>query len=420
MSPVLFPIDQPLDATVMRARLQRYAHAIHAVHVWREPSADARFRILAKANIGTQGMPTHAGSKALQELHLPDAHCVHLLRKADCDVFGKTTMTELAGFVTTAKSNLGYSHLGGFPQNPHGNFPPQGSSSGSAVAVAAGLCDAALGTETRGSLMMPGLACAVVAYKPSRGLISRSRIIPISHHFDTPGVIARNVSDAQCIAEMMTGLDPEDPITQFCRQRQVNHRRRQTKSGRLRLAFLGSQDMISTLPSWFCQTFDVVPVSEKETDFDYKLITSLDIRNDMDDLLGHYAAPPTPSSFAQLYEFYRAHPDTHPFGMNRLDDAAHFEMLPRDEIDAIAEKNIWRARALIADLIEDSETDAVITTSFVDWWSISGAPSITVPMGNEISNKPIGLMVGTAFGEDATLIDVAKTIESHRRENNPL
>ena len=122
-------------------------------------------------------------------------------------------MTELANFVTTARPNSGYSQLGGFPVNPWGDCLPGGSSAGSAVAVAAGLCDAALGTETKGSLMVPSLANGVWAYKPTRGLISRSGIVPISRHFDTPGVLARDLTTAVSVAAAMRGEDPEDDAT---------------------------------------------------------------------------------------------------------------------------------------------------------------------------------------------------------------
>ena len=213
MSSALFPLNGILTPEIMNDRLLRHASELNAVEVWRRPAEDARHRILAKANIGTSEFPTDAGSKALRNLMLPDAPCVSLLRKAGCDLFGKTSMTELAGFLTTRNSHLGYSHMGGFPKNPHGDFPPRGSSSGSAVAVAAGLCDAALGTETRGSLMLPGIACGVVAYKPTRGLISRTRIVPISHHFDAPGVMARSVDVAASVAGLMMAEDPEDPAT---------------------------------------------------------------------------------------------------------------------------------------------------------------------------------------------------------------
>lgn len=288
MSSAFFPLDAVLTPDVMNERLNRYAKELHAVEVWRKPAEDARYRILAKANIGTSEFPTDAGAEALRNLMLPDAPCVNLLRKVGCDVFGKTAMTELAGFLTTQNSHLGYSHMGGFPKNPHGDFAPRGSSSGSAVAVAAGLCDAALGTETRGSLMLPGIANGVVSYKPTRGLISRTRIVSISHHFDAPGVIARSVDAAATVAQLMMGEDPEDPETLRVGRLMgvVSEAGKSVTEGRrLRLAVLGGEEAVAFLLKWLHEAADLIPAPLDEPDFNYKLITSLDIRNDMDDLL---------------------------------------------------------------------------------------------------------------------------------------
>lgn len=417
MSSALFPLDAVLTPDVMNERLNRYAKELHAVEVWRKPAEDARYRILAKANIGTSEFPTDAGAEVLRNLMLPDAPCVSLLRKAGCDVFGKTAMTELAGFLTTQNSHLGYSHMGGFPKNPHGDFAPRGSSSGSAVAVAAGLCDAALGTETRGSLMLPGIANGVVSYKPTRGLISRTRVVPISHHFDAPGVIARSVDAAATVAQLMMGEDPEDPETLRVGRLMgvVSEAGKSVTEGRrLRLAVLGGEEAVASLLKWLHEAADLIPAPLEEPDFNYKLITSLDIRNDMDDLLGRYAGVETPHSFAELCEYYRRHPAARPFGMDRLDDALAMTMLPRDEIDRIAAESIGRAKARIDELLVQTQADAMASTSFVDWWSISGAPSMTVPIGKEKSGKPVGLLLGTSFGDDAGLIKAARTVEAAR------
>lgn len=414
MRSLLFPLDHRLTPELMTDRLSSFSTVLHAVDIWRKPAFDARYRILAKANIGTTEFPANAGSEALHKLKLPDAPCVTRLRREGCDIFGKTTMTELAGFVTTAKPNLGYSHLGGFPKNPHGDFPPGGSSSGSAVAVAAGLCDAALGTETRGSLMKPGLACGVVSYKPTRGLISRTCIVPISHHFDAPGVIARSVADVATIAGLMMGEDPRDPATLTVDRVIRRVGRLESVGQRLRLAVLGGEDAAASLPQWLRDAADLIPVTRVEMDFSYKLITSLDIRNDMDDLLGQYGGGETPSSFSELYEYYRSHPETHPYGMDRLDDAMKMVMLPKDEIDRIADESIGRANQLIDGLLEKTQADAVVSATFVDWWSISGAPSITVPIAKTVSGQPVVLMLGASFGKDDALIEVAKRIETAR------
>ncbi|MGN1209710.1 MAG: amidase family protein [Duodenibacillus sp.] len=412
----VFPLDAPLAPDVMLERLRSLAHRLRATNVWRIPTRDARFRILAKANIGTGTFPAHAGSLALADLLLPEAHCVRLLRAAGCDVFGTTTMTELAGFVTTRASEFGYSHLGGLPQNPHGPFPTRGSSAGSAAAVAAGLCDAALGTETRGSLMLPGLACGVVAYKPSRGFLSRSRIVPISSHFDAPGVLARSVATARTVASLMVGEDSEDPVTRVCRDVSLKPEMSAPMTERPRLAFLGSGRAIDALPAWLRRAADFVPVDYTEEDFGYKPITSLDIRLDMDVLLERYGSETTPRSFAQLHRFYREHPETHPFGMDRLDDAAAMTMVPRDALERLAQQSIARASEMILEVMEKTQADAVAADGFaVDWWSISGAPSVTVPIGKCASGRPTGLMMGSRFADDDRVLSIAQTLEDARR-----
>ncbi|HTT78212.1 MAG TPA: amidase family protein, partial [Stellaceae bacterium] len=90
---------------------------------------------------------------------------------------------------------------------------PGGSSSGSAVAVAAGLCAAAIGTETSGSLLSPASQNGVVTVKPTVGLISRAGILPIAHSQDTAGPLTRSVRDAAILLNVLAAPDPADPAT---------------------------------------------------------------------------------------------------------------------------------------------------------------------------------------------------------------
>jgi amidase len=90
---------------------------------------------------------------------------------------------------------------------------PCGSSSGSAVAVAANLCAVAVGTETDGSIVSPASANGIVGIKPTVGLVSRTGVIPISHSQDTAGPMARTVADAALLLAALAGRDPEDPTT---------------------------------------------------------------------------------------------------------------------------------------------------------------------------------------------------------------
>ncbi len=125
--------------------------------------------VLVKDNIAADGMPTTAGSPALAEAEHDEAFCVQKLRDAGAVILGKANLSEWANFRST-HSTSGWSTLGGQAANPHAlDRNPSGSSSGSAVAVAAGLAPVAVGTETDGSIVCPASACGIVGIKPTRG-----------------------------------------------------------------------------------------------------------------------------------------------------------------------------------------------------------------------------------------------------------
>ncbi len=171
--------------------------------------------LLIKDNIDTaDSMTTTAGSLALEGSHAPrDAFLVERLRAAGAILLGKTNLSEWANF-RSSHSVSGWSSRGGQTRNPYAlDRNPCGSSSGSAVAVAANLCAAAVGTETDGSIICPSHTNGIVGIKPTLGLVSRSGVIPIAHSQDTAGPMARTVADAAALLSALTGVDPRDPDT---------------------------------------------------------------------------------------------------------------------------------------------------------------------------------------------------------------
>ncbi|MEW6753374.1 MAG: amidase [Candidatus Latescibacterota bacterium] len=171
--------------------------------------------VLVKDNIDTADrMATTAGSLALEGPPPGrDAFVVEQLRRAGALVLGKTNLSEWANFRST-RSTSGWSSRGGQTRNPYAlDRSPCGSSSGSAVAAAASLCAAAVGTETDGSIICPASCTSVVGIKPTVGLVSRAGIVPIAHSQDTAGPMARTVADAALLLGGMTGADPRDPVT---------------------------------------------------------------------------------------------------------------------------------------------------------------------------------------------------------------
>ena len=168
--------------------------------------------VLLKDNISTgDQMHTTAGAKVLEHFRAgADSFIAQKLRAAGALILGKTNLSEWANFMTSTSAN-GFSVLGGQVRNPYGKFDVSGSSSGSAVAVSAGLVPLAVGTETCGSLIAPGAANSLAVLKPTLGLVSRRGIIPITAVTDTAGPMARSVADLALLLQAMAGPDPEDP-----------------------------------------------------------------------------------------------------------------------------------------------------------------------------------------------------------------
>ena len=171
--------------------------------------------IVIKDNIDTADrMHTTAGSLALEHSIAPrDSFVVQRLRAAGCVLLGKSNMSEWANF-RSVHSTSGWSGRGGLTRNPYAlDRNASGSSSGSAVAVAANLCAAAVGTETDGSIVSPASICGIVGLKPTVGLLSRSGIIPLSRSQDAAGPMARCVADVAALLGAMTGADERDLAT---------------------------------------------------------------------------------------------------------------------------------------------------------------------------------------------------------------
>jgi amidase len=171
--------------------------------------------VLLKDNLDTgDRMLTTAGSLALIGAPaLQDSSVAARLRAAGAVILGKTNLSEWANIRST-RSVSGWSARGGLTKNPYAlDRNTSGSSSGSAAAVAASLCAAAIGTETDGSIVSPASLCGVVGLKPTVGLVSRAGIVPIAHTQDTAGPMTRSVADAAILLGALAGVDPRDPAT---------------------------------------------------------------------------------------------------------------------------------------------------------------------------------------------------------------
>jgi amidase len=171
--------------------------------------------VLLKDNIATKDkQQSTAGSLAMVGSAVPrDAFLADKLRAAGAVILGKSNLSEWANF-RSSHSSSGWSGRGGQCRNPYVlDRTPSGSSSGSAVAVAANLCAVAVGSETDGSIVSPSSCNSIVGIKPTLGLISRAGVIPIAHSQDTAGPMGRTVADAATLLGAMVGVDARDPAT---------------------------------------------------------------------------------------------------------------------------------------------------------------------------------------------------------------
>jgi aspartyl-tRNA(Asn)/glutamyl-tRNA(Gln) amidotransferase subunit A len=162
--------------------------------------------IAVKDLFATRGVLTTAGSKVFANL-VPeyDSTTVERLEKAGAVMLGKLNMHELAYGITSANPHFGAVRN---PWNPE--HSPGGSSGGSAVAVAANIVYAAMGTDTGGSIRIPAAFCGTVGLKPTYGRVSRHGVLPLAYSLDHVGPLTRSVYDAALMLNAIAGFDARD------------------------------------------------------------------------------------------------------------------------------------------------------------------------------------------------------------------
>ena len=166
--------------------------------------------VAVKDLVDVRGTVTTAGGRMLAQVPAAeDAPLVRRMREFGCVVIGKANLHEWAFGVTSSNPHYGAVRN---PRDPE--RIPGGSSGGSAAAVAAGMCDWAVGSDTGGSIRIPAALCGVVGFKPTIGRVDTSAVFPLSHSLDTVGPLAPDVRSAARALEMMselTGLVPPAP-----------------------------------------------------------------------------------------------------------------------------------------------------------------------------------------------------------------
>jgi amidase len=435
-------------------RAAEMANALDAARRPREPAAPLDgIPILIKDNIDVDdGLATTAGSLALKDnVTGRDAPVAARLRAAGAILLGKANLSEWANFRSSG-SVSGWSGVGGQTRNAHDPLRnPCGSSSGSAVAVAAGFAAGAVGTETDGSIICPAAVNGVVGLKPTVGLVPRTHIVPISATQDTAGPIALTVRDAAMLLTAMAGSDPADPATREADARRVDYAAR-LDGGALRGARIGVMRFAAGFHPPTDQVFEAALVRlrlagavlvEIKDGPDRKALGAAERKVLLTEFkvgVEAYLASTSPDrvktrTLADLIAFNRDHAaqEMPLFGQELFEAAEKTTGLADPEylgalataqrmagpegIDRMLARN--GVVALVAPTMGPAcLIDPVLKDQFVGGGTgtmpaVAGYPHLTVPMG-EVSGLPVGLsFIGPAWSE-STLLSLGYAFEHTR------
>lgn len=349
-------------------------------------------RIGVKDIIDVAGFPTRNGSVVCAEAApaMRDADCVAPLRAAGARIMGKTVTTEFAFIDPTAC------------RNPHDLArSPGGSSSGSGAAVAAGVVDLALGTQTAGSLCRPAAYCGVVGVKPSYGAVSVTGVTPLSPSFDSVGIIARDIDLARRTFEVMTGQGgtAQDLPTRVCRWL-------------LPGSVAASPDTLDALDAAAdalagCATLEAAPDIPCDTDgivAAHRIVMLAEAAA----AHGHYlmadAARLQPRFRAALVEGLALAPERVATAQEVLDHARAAFWTSVGPVDALLTLPVPEGAPLLGD-----------STGFQNWltpWTVFGGPLISLPWGMDRLGRPRAVMLAGRPGADLGLLDLAAQLEA--------
>jgi amidase len=408
--------------------------------------------ILVKDNIETKGgLPTTAGSLALKDnVTGRDAPLVARLRAAGAVIVGKTNLSEWANF-RDSDSISGWSAVGGQTRNAHAlDRNACGSSTGSGVAVAAGMAPAAIGTETNGSVVCPAAVSGIVGFKPTVGLVSRTYVIPISHSQDTPGPMARTVREAAMVLTAMAGTDPLDSATKEADTRRTDYAAalsdnslRGKRIGVMRFAtgFGTDAALEQALQTLRAEGAILVNIDKFEGRGQigaesYKVLLS-EFKADLNAYLA--TTPPTvrTRTLADLIAFNNANAATEMplFGQDIFEGSEKTKGLADPEYKKARETSFRMAGPEGIDkMLRDSKVVALVGPTMPAAWlidsvhgdqisgggagslaAVAGYPHLTVPMG-DVKGLPIGLSFIGPKWSDALILSLGYDYEQASRK----
>ncbi|MEP2239911.1 MAG: amidase [Maribacter sp.] len=405
--------------------------------------------LIVKDNINTQGLPTTAGSLALQN-YIPeeDAFIIKKLVNAGAIIIAKSNMAEWAFSPMHSESSTA-----GTTRNPYNtDYVPAGSSGGTGASIAADFGTIGLGTDTGNSIRGPSSHNALVGFRTTLGLVSRSAIVPLYLRNDVVGPMCRSVEDATKVLEVITGIDPKDPLTKYSEGKTPSNYTQFLKKNALigsrigvlrELSDYNADPEINALFNGALKQLDSLGATVIDTVIvpDFKNLRSnqwcATFREDVETFLKDYVKN---DSLTTIEDIIKAG-STSDFARERLiRNAAHSGRWEDSDIpclDAYTDIRRIAFREAIEDVMDSLKLDAIVYPTwnnpparinhFQEEYKgdnsqiispHTGQPAFTVPMGFTSKNLPAGLQFLGRMYDEPVLIGLTYSYEQgtkHRK-----
>lgn len=406
--------------------------------------------IVVKDNINTIGLPTTAGSLALQNYYPEEnAYVINKLEEAGAIILAKTNMSEWAFSPGHTESPTN-----GTTRNPYNlKFVPAGSSGGTAAAIAANFALGGLGTDTGSSIRGPSSHNSLIGFRTTMGLISREGIVPLHLRKDIVGPMCRSVEDATKILEVMVGIDLKDPITKYSMGKTPDNYRQYldinglkgTRIGVFRfISDRGTDNYIADLFGQAISDLDVLgaEIIDPIEIPDYMCLSSnqwcAEFPIDIESFLATYVKNDTIKTLEDIIrigttsEYSKMRLSEYSLSKGRYGDSKVECLDVYNDLKSIAYREAIKTvmDSLNLDAIIyptwnnkpsriDDFVEGLIGNNSLEISPATGQPSITVPMGFSEDNLPVGLQFLGRMYDEPTLIKLSYAYEQGTKHRKP-
>jgi amidase len=410
--------------------------------------------VLLKDNIATgDQMHTTAGAYALKDWQADrDAQLVKNLRSSGAVILGKANLSEWANYLDPATPS-GFTALGGQTRHPYGPFDPLGSSTGSAVSVAANFTVVSVGSETQGSIVRPASTNGVVGLKPSYGLVSGDYIIPLIEWMDVPGPIGRTVTDVATLLTALTHTDEgaeasPDPAIAALQEKDFTQFLDLDQARALKVgvpvvpdATIAEAEAFLADPPQEATPEQIASIQQALATFEFlnrpavKAIAALtdmgievveldvtktiappdanqalqvSFKRSLNAFLASLPEPPV-ADLAEVIAINNADPANRiPYGQRHL-EASQADETPPEAYAALQETNRTAAQTALDEVFASNDIDVLVSTTQA--YAAAGYPALTVPSGLVETGEPDGILLIGQYLSEPDLLAVGYAIE---------